>query len=94
MTPIVNPGIEHYAARHSSPEPALFKQLARATWAQTGLPQMQVGHLEGSFLRLLMRIARAKRVLEIGTGQKSSRPEDRAAARPRGGHHPSVDRIV
>ena len=28
---------------------------------------MQVGHLEGSFLRLLVKIARAKRVLEIGT---------------------------
>lgn len=28
---------------------------------------MQVGHLEGSFLRLLVKIARAKRILEIGT---------------------------
>ena len=67
MTPIVSPEIEAYAARHSTPEPAVFKQLARATWAQTDRPQMQVGHLEGSLLRLLMRIARAKRVLEIGT---------------------------
>ncbi|MBI3615482.1 MAG: class I SAM-dependent methyltransferase [Candidatus Omnitrophica bacterium] len=67
MNPIVNPEIESYAAKHTSPEPALFKNLARTTWAATDLPQMQVGHLEGSFLRLLMRIARAKRVLEIGT---------------------------
>lgn len=28
---------------------------------------MQVGHLEGSFLRLLLRIAKARRVLEVGT---------------------------
>ncbi len=67
MESIVNPEIESYAARHSSPEPALLKQLVRATWARTEIPQMQVGHLEGSVLRLLMRIARAKRVLEIGT---------------------------
>ncbi len=64
---IVNPELEAYAARQSSPESALFKNLARATRAKTDLPQMQVGHLEGSFLRLLMKIARAKRVLEIGT---------------------------
>ena len=67
MKPIVVPEIEDYAARHSSPESALLKQLVRATWAQTAIPQMQVGHLEGSLLRLLMKIARARRVLEIGT---------------------------
>lgn len=67
MTPVIDPALEAYATRHSSPEPALFKKLARATWAKTDIPQMQVGHLEGSFLRLVMRIVRAKRVLEIGT---------------------------
>ena len=51
--PIVNPALEAYATRHSSPETALFKRLVRATQSQTTLPQMQVGHLEGSFLRLL-----------------------------------------
>lgn len=65
--PIINPALEAYATRHSSPEGSLFKRLARATQAKTALPQMQVGHLEGSFLRLVMRLARAKRVLEIGT---------------------------
>ena len=67
MKPIVNPEMESYAVRHSSLEPTLLKELVRATGASTDIPQMQVGHLEGSFLRLLMRIARAKRVLEIGT---------------------------
>jgi len=65
--PIVHPVLEAYATRHSSPEADLFKRLARVTWAKTALPQMQVGHLEGSFLRLVMRMVRAKRVLEIGT---------------------------
>ena len=64
---IVNPALEAYATRHSSPEAALFRQLARETHAKTAYPQMQVGHLEGSFLRLLVTISRAKRVLEIGT---------------------------
>jgi caffeoyl-CoA O-methyltransferase len=64
---IVSPEIERYAQVHSRAEAALFKQLARYTWRYTKIPQMQVGHLEGSFLRLLVRIGRAKRVLEIGT---------------------------
>ena len=67
MQTVVNPELEAYAARHTSLEPALFKKLVRTTWAKTDIPQMQVGHLEGSFLRLLMKISRAKRVLEIGT---------------------------
>ncbi len=65
--PIVNPALEAYAAQHSHPESALFRKLVRVTQARTTLPQMQVGHLEGSFLRLLVKLSRAKRVLEIGT---------------------------
>ncbi|MGH7197881.1 MAG: O-methyltransferase [Candidatus Omnitrophota bacterium] len=64
---IVSPKIERYAEDHSQPESKLFKELARYTWRHTEIPQMQVGHLEGSFLRLMVRIARARRVLEIGT---------------------------
>jgi caffeoyl-CoA O-methyltransferase len=30
-------------------------------------PHMQVGRLEGTFLRLLVKLARARRVLEVGT---------------------------
>ncbi len=59
--------IEKYAVRSSSPERYLFKGLARRTHADTECPQMQVGHLEGNFLRLLVKISGAKRVLEIGT---------------------------
>lgn len=59
--------IEAYAALHSCPEGALFKALARETRKKTKFPQMQVGHLEGEFLGLLVRLTRARRVLEIGT---------------------------
>lgn len=64
---ITDPKLEDYALRHSSPESALFKELVRTTHAETSLPQMQVGHLEGSFLRLLVKLLRAKKILEIGT---------------------------
>jgi len=65
---IINPALEAYATRHTTPpESALFQRLARTTYAKMAVPQMQVGHLEGSFLRLLVKISRAKRVLEIGT---------------------------
>ncbi len=67
MIPIVPKNIEAYAAASSTPEHALLKALARKTHAATEWPQMQVGHLEGAFLRTLVRLTRARRVLEIGT---------------------------
>jgi caffeoyl-CoA O-methyltransferase len=67
MDPIVSKRLEEYAARHSSPESPLFKALARETFAKAKWPQMQVGHLEGMFLKTLVRMIKAKRVLEIGT---------------------------
>ena len=59
--------IEAYAERHSDPEPELLNELWRITHAKSARPQMLVGPLEGAFLRLLVRIANARRVLEIGT---------------------------
>jgi caffeoyl-CoA O-methyltransferase len=67
MKPIVPPSIERYAAAHSSAESVLFKRLVRTTYAKARWPQMQVGHLEGEFLKILVRLTRARRVLEIGT---------------------------
>lgn len=63
MTPV----LETYAEKHSAPESQLSRELALVTRAKTAWPQMQVGRLEGGFLRLMVKIARAKRVLEIGT---------------------------
>ncbi len=67
MIPFVPEHIEAYAEAHSTPEPELFKELAAATRAQTTHPQMMVGHLEGMFLKLLVVLTKAKRVLEVGT---------------------------
>ena len=88
---IVNPALEAYAVRHSSSESPFFRELVRITQAKTACPQMQVGHLEGSFLRLLVRIARAKRVLEIGTFTGYSALA-MAEGLPAGGHLITCDR--
>ncbi|HEU4366057.1 MAG TPA: class I SAM-dependent methyltransferase [Candidatus Krumholzibacteria bacterium] len=67
MIPIVPEALEAYAAAHSSPEPALLAGLAAETRAAMKDPQMMVGHSQGVFLRLLVRLMGARRVLEIGT---------------------------
>jgi caffeoyl-CoA O-methyltransferase len=64
---IVSKEIEAYAARHCTAESALFTELVKVTHAKTEYPQMQVGRIEGAFLRLLTSAVRAKRVLEVGT---------------------------
>jgi caffeoyl-CoA O-methyltransferase len=67
MINFVNEDILNYADQFSSPEPELFAELARETRATQKDPQMMVGHGEGLFLRLVVKVARARRVLEIGT---------------------------
>jgi caffeoyl-CoA O-methyltransferase len=67
MIPLVPEAIQNYADAFSSPELELFKELAQETRATQKDPQMMVGHSEGLLLRLLVLLARARRVLEIGT---------------------------
>jgi caffeoyl-CoA O-methyltransferase len=63
---LVPDAIEAYAQAHSEPVSPLFEELREETYANMNAPQMQVGPLEGDFLKLLVRISRARRVLEIG----------------------------
>jgi len=67
MMNLVPKDIERYAEAHSSPEGTHFRALTRATRAKTKMSGMLVGHLEGNFLKLLVGLIRAKKVLEIGT---------------------------
>lgn len=67
MKPIIADEIEKYALGHSPEESELLLELARETYAKTSLPQMQVGRMAGAFLRLLVRLTQARRILEIGT---------------------------
>ena len=64
---VVPEEIEEYALLHSSPEDALLHALAQDTQENVAWPQMQTGHVEGSFLRMLVQLSGARRVLEIGT---------------------------
>ena len=69
MSFIVEPRVEDYAVAASSPHPldGLFERLAAETRERMSAPQMMVGPLEGRFLELLVRLTRARRVLELGT---------------------------
>lgn len=67
MKHIVPLQIEKYCEEHSVQEPSVFKSLMEETFSKTECPQMQVGHLEGIFLRLLVKLVQASRILEIGT---------------------------
>ena len=66
MLTLVPEQIEAYARDHTTPEPDLLDELRKETYARMALPQMQVGRLEGTLLRMLVRLTRARRVLEIG----------------------------
>jgi caffeoyl-CoA O-methyltransferase len=66
MKPLVAQELEAYAAAHTDPPGALYEQLRKVTYAQTSDPQMQVGPIEGAFLKMLVQLSGARRVLEIG----------------------------
>ena len=59
-------GIEEYAERHSKPMSSLHEKLWLETFSKTRNPGMMVGPLEGAFLKMLVLITGARRILEIG----------------------------
>jgi len=67
MKPLVLEGLEDYARVHSSGLPEVYEALRLATLAQTSSPQMQVGHVEGRLLKLLVQLSGAKVAVEVGT---------------------------
>ncbi len=66
MKELTLPGIDDYAAAHSWAESDLCRVLREETYRSMELPQMVVGPLEGAFLKMMVRLVNAKRVLEIG----------------------------
>ncbi|GJL63510.1 MAG: SAM-dependent methyltransferase [Nitrospirales bacterium] len=67
MKSLVLPEIEAYAEAHSMAESDVCRRLREETFRTMDLPQMVVGPLEGAFLKMMIRLVQAKRVLEIGT---------------------------
>ncbi|HYI02153.1 O-methyltransferase [Hyalangium sp.] len=64
---LVPPQVEEYAQAHTERPGAIFEELRETTYARMKSPQMQVGRMEGTFLRMLVKLAHARRVLELGT---------------------------
>jgi len=67
MLTLVMDAVENYACAHTSNESGILKELFKESIVKFKLPNMSVGHPEGSFLKFLIQISKAKRVLEIGT---------------------------
>ncbi len=68
MPQIVSSEIERYAAEHTKPLPPLLEELVRETESRFGGRAMMLsGQVEGQFLRMLVAMSGAQRVLEIGT---------------------------
>lgn len=67
MLTLLDKNIEAYAYEHTTPSGELFDDLREVTLAETDMPQMQVGRIEGQLLTLLTRLCRATFAVEIGT---------------------------
>jgi caffeoyl-CoA O-methyltransferase len=67
MIPLVSEGLGAYIHDHTTPQAELFDRLREETQANLAFPQMQVGRVEGMFLRMMVQLSGAKTVLEIGT---------------------------
>lgn len=62
----IDEAVEQFAHDHTKPESKLFSRLREETYREMQSPQMQVGRIEGQFLKMLVRLTGARRVLEIG----------------------------
>jgi caffeoyl-CoA O-methyltransferase len=59
-------GIENYAERHSKPMSVVHEKLWLETYRKTNSPEKMVGPLEAQFLKMLVLMTGARRILEIG----------------------------
>ena len=59
--------IEDYIRTHIDPETPLLAEMTRDAHVNLLHPRMLSGHIQGHLLRLLVRLAGARRILEIGT---------------------------
>ena len=67
MLTLVMDNIEFYACAHTTNESPELRELFKETVNKTKLPNLLIGHLQGEFLKFLIKITKAKRILEIGT---------------------------
>ena len=65
--PLLAEALTEYCTAHTTPAHDIFERLREHTYANVGMPQMQVGRIEGRFLELMVKVTGARRVLEVGT---------------------------
>lgn len=59
--------MEQYIAEHIDKEPKLLAELDRYTHLKVLAPRMLSGHLQGTLMKMLIRMANPRLVLELGT---------------------------
>jgi predicted O-methyltransferase YrrM len=63
----IDPKIQAYAERFSSPEPEALAALNRETNLKVLYPRMLSGHIQGRMLSMFSKMLRPTKILEIGT---------------------------
>jgi caffeoyl-CoA O-methyltransferase len=81
---IIDPRVEEYAERFTTPHDPLLAELSEETARELGMTQMLTGPVAGRLLEFLVWISQPKRVVEIGTFSGHSALA-MAAALPDGG---------
>lgn len=66
ILPFVPEIFERYAQAHSTPATPLGRELEAFTKSHCPYPERLTGTLEGAFLAMLVRLTRARRILELG----------------------------
>lgn len=64
---LINPLVQDYAEKYSSPEDALLKELNDFTVSHHPESIMLSGHLQGKVLEMISCMLQPRRILEIGT---------------------------
>lgn len=64
---LLDKDIERYVNEVTQEVEPVFEMLREETYRDTSNPGMQVGRVEGTFLRMLVAISGARRILELGT---------------------------
>ncbi|MDR0367643.1 MAG: methyltransferase, partial [Bacteroidales bacterium] len=64
---LIDRNIQHYCDEHTSEEDAVLYELYRETNLKILRPRMLSCKSQGTFLKIISRLVRPKRILELGT---------------------------
>jgi predicted O-methyltransferase YrrM len=64
---IIQPELQKYAERHTTPESPLLAKINRETHASVLMPRMLSAHLQGRVLAMISHLLQPRTILEIGT---------------------------